>query len=443
LQRYVRGVLSDSPRKSMEAMWARLSDPGSYQALQYFISEATWSADAVWRQLRSAIPAREGIVILDGTGFPKQGPASVGVQRQYSETLGKVGNCQVAVTAALWTGTHAWLLGALLYLPTTWLTAAQRALGRIPPAVRFQEKWRQALTLLRQIRAAGITVTAVAADAEFGDCATFRRTLHRWHLPYALGISSTVTLFRGAPRLETPTPNEGRGRPRSRSVLASGVKARAARAIAAQAPARAWRVITWRHGTNRPWRARFWACRVTPATDWRDRRVAPEVWLLCQRDLGETPETKYSLVNLPITASLKALVRLTHQRWAIEQQYQELKTELGLDHFEGRSYHGWHRHVVLTAIAYAFLQQERLRRRRSDLTFPQARAVITDILTAHYLITHPRYLDLMLKLKEIELRIWWSRPQPAVHGARASSPSSNRTCGFPASGFPRRSPRKP
>jgi SRSO17 transposase len=132
LPRYVRGVLSDSPRKSMEAMWARLSDPGSYQALQYFISEAAWSADAVWRQLRSAIPAREGMVILDGTGFPKQGPASVGVQRQYSGTLGKVGNCHVAVTAALWTGTHAWLLGALLYLPKTWLTAAQRALGRIP-----------------------------------------------------------------------------------------------------------------------------------------------------------------------------------------------------------------------------------------------------------------------------------------------------------------------
>jgi SRSO17 transposase len=404
LQRYVRGVLSDSPRKSMEAMWARLSDPGSYQALQYFISEATWSADAVWRQLRSAIPAREGMVILDGTGFPKQGPASVGVQRQYSGTLGKVGNCQVAVTAALWTGTHAWLLGALLYLPTTWLTAAQRALGRIPKAVRFQEKWRQALTLLRQIRAAGITITAVAADAEFGDCATFRRTLHRWTLPYALGISSTVTLFRGAPRLETLAPSAGWGRPRSRPVLASGVKALAARVLAAQAPVRAWRVIAWRNGTNPTWRARFWACRVTPATDWRHRRVAPEVWLLCQRDLGETPETKYYLVNLPNTASLKALVRLTHQRWAIEQQYQELKTELGLDHFEGRSYHGWHRHVVLTAVAYAFLQQERLRRRRSDLTFPKARAVMTDILTAHYLITHPRYLDLMLKLKEIELR---------------------------------------
>ena len=404
LRRYVRGVLSDSPRKSMEAMWARLSDPGSYQALQSL-------------HLGSVVERGRGVaaVAVDDPGARGHGhPRRDGLSQARARlgwraaavlgTLGKVGNCQVAVTAALWTGTHAWLLGALLYLPTTWLTAAQRAVGRIPTAVRFQEKWRQALTLLRQIRAAGITITAVAADAEFGDCATFRRTLHRWHLRYALGISSTVTLFRGAPRLETRPPSAGRGRPRSRAVLAPGVKALAARVLAAQAPARAWRVITWRNGTNRPWRARFWACRVTPATDWRDRRVAPEVWLLCQRDLGETPETKYYLVNLPITASLKSVVRLTHQRWAIEQQYQELKTELGLDHFEGRSYHGWHRHVVLTAVAYAFLQQERLRRRRSDLTFPKARAVMTDILTAHYLITHPRYLNLMLKLKEIQLR---------------------------------------
>lgn len=404
LRRYVRGLLSDSPRKSMEAMWARLSDPGSYQALQHFITEATWSADAVWRRLREITPAREGVLIIDGTGFPKQGKASVGVQRQYSGTLGKVGNCQVAVTAALWTGVHAWLLGAQIYLPDSWLTKAKRALARIPKTVAFQEKWRQALTLIRQIRAAGIAVTAVAADAEFGDCTTFRETLHRWGLAYAVGLSSTLTVFRGAPRLVAAAPQRGRGRPRSRPLLAPAVNAVTVAELAAQAPARAWRVVSWRNGTNRPWRARFWACRVTPAHDWRARRVAPEVWLLCQRDLGETPETKYYLVNLPITASLKSLVRLTHQRWAIEQQYQELKTELGLDHFEGRSYPGWHRHVVLAAVAYAFLQQERLRRGRSDLTFPKVKAVMTEVLTAHYLITHPRYLDIMLKLKEIQLR---------------------------------------
>jgi SRSO17 transposase len=404
LRRYVQGVLGDSRRKSMETMWERLSDPGSYQALQYFISEASWNADAVWRRLRAVIPAREGMVVLDGTGFPKQGTASVGVQRQYSGTLGKVGNCLVAVTAALWTGVQAWLVGAQLYLPGSWLTPAQRARGRIPAAVQFQEKWRQAITLLRQIRASGIIVTAVLADAEFGDCTTLRRTLHRWGLSYALGLSSTVKVFRGAPRLQPPTPLTGKGRPRSRAILAPGVVAVAARTLAAHAPPHAWRIVSWRNGTNRAWRARFWTCRVTPAHDWRDRRVAPEVWLLCQRDLGATPDTKYYLVNLPATASLKTLVRLAHHRWAIEQQYQELKSELGLDHFEGRSFPGWHRHVALTAVAYAFLQRERQRRRSSALTFPKVRAVMTDILTAHYLITHPRYLDLMLKLKDIELR---------------------------------------
>jgi SRSO17 transposase len=407
LRRYVEGVLSDSRRKSMEAMWARLRDPGSYEALQYFITEADWRADRVWRVLRAAVPARSGVLVLDGTGFPKQGSASVGVARQYSGTLGKVGNCQVAVTAALWTGVQAWCVGALLYVPQTWLTPAQRARGKIPDAVVFQEKWRLALTLLRQVRAAGIAITAVAADAEFGDCTTFRRTLHRLQLAYAVGVSSTLTIFLGTPAL-TPASvraGPGRRRPASRPTLAPDVAPIKVRDLAATIPVRAWRIVRWRNGVHAPWRARFWACRVTPAHDWRRRVVAPEIWLLCQRDLGTTPETKYYFVHLPATASLKALVQLTHQRWAIEQQYAELKDELGLDHFEGRSYHGWHRHVVLTAIAYAFLQGERFRRGRDTLTFPQARAVITDILTAHYFLTHRRQLTMLLELAEIPLRI--------------------------------------
>jgi SRSO17 transposase len=405
LRRYVEGVLCDSRRKSMAAMWARLRDPGTYQGLQYFITEATWEAAALWRALRATIPARSGVLVLDGTGFPKQGSASVGVQRQYSGTLGKIGHCQVAVTAALWTGVQAWLVGALLYVPELWLTAAQRDRARIPAHIRFQEKWRQALTLLQQVRASGIEVTAVAADAEFGDCTAFREALHRLGLAYAVGISSTLTVFRGTPHVETPPPQPGRGAPRTRPVLASGVASRAVRVLASAAPTRAWRTVSWRNGTHHPWKARFWACRVTPAHDWRQRRLAPEVWLLCQRDLGPTPETKYYLVNLPITASLKALVQLAHQRWAIEQPYAELKSELGLDDFVGRSYPGWNRHVVLTALAYAFLQIERQRQGPSRLTFPRARAVMTDVLTAYYFITHQRKLKMLLKLAEIPLRI--------------------------------------
>jgi len=407
VRRYVEGVLSDSRRKSMEAMWARLRDPGSYQALQYFISEADWRADRVWQLLRHALPVRSGVLVLDGTGFPKQGDASVGVARQYSGTLGKIGNCQVAVTAALWTGLQAWCVGARLYLPRSWLTPAQRARGKIPPAVVFQEKWRMALTLLRQVRAAGIGLTAVVADAEFGDCTTFRRALHRLRLAYAVGISSTLTVFRGTPVLTAPFGARGprRGRARSRPTLPRAVTPIAVRDLLAEVRPSAWRTVSWRNGRNAVWRARFWACRVTPAHDWRRRVLAPEVWLLGQRDLGATPETKYYLVHLPATASLNALIRLTHQRWAIEQQYAELKDELGLDHFEGRSYEGWHRHVVLTAIAYAFIQRERLRRHAQGLTFPQVRAVITDILTAYYFLTHRRHLHMLLKLAEIPLRI--------------------------------------
>jgi SRSO17 transposase len=403
-RRYIQGLLSDSRRKSMEAMWARLSDPGSYQALQHFISHATWDAERVWKHLRATVPDRTGVLILDGTSFPKQGKASVGVARQYCGALGKVANCQTAVTVALWTGVRAWLLGARLYLPEEWLTPAQRTRARIPAHVRFQPKGQLALTLLRQVRAAGITPTAVLGDAEFGDNASLRRTLHRAKLPYALGVSSTLSVFLGTPTLVSPPPQPGRGRPRTRPHLAADTVRVAARAWAEAQPPRAWRLVSWRTGTNRAWRARFCAARVTPAHDWRDRQLAPEVWLLCERELGGGDRHKYYLVHLPATASLKQLVRLTHQRWAIEQQYQELKDELGLDHFEGRTLPGWERHVVLTALAYAFLQHERRRRKSPSLTLPQARAIIQDVLTAHFFITHPHYVDLMLKLKDIELR---------------------------------------
>src|SRR4029453_4619024 len=137
LRRYVQGLLSDSARKSMEAMLARVTEPGSYQAFQHFITDAPWNADAVWSRLRAVIPEREGLLIFDGTSFPKQGTHSVGVARQYCGALGKIANCQVAVTVALWTGARAWLLGALLYLPQTWIEDATRPGGRIPGTVLF------------------------------------------------------------------------------------------------------------------------------------------------------------------------------------------------------------------------------------------------------------------------------------------------------------------
>jgi SRSO17 transposase len=404
-RRYLLGLLSDSRRKSMSAMLERVHDPGTYQAFQHFISHATWDHARIWRQLRARISDREGMVILDGTSFPKQGGHSVGVARQYCGTLGKVANCQVAVSAALWTGGRAWMLGAALYLPDTWLTDEARRRAKIPATVRFQEKWRLALTLLRQIRAAGFHITAVLGDAEFGDNATLRRALQRWRLPYALGISSTTTVFRGTPAVAVPPRRRPSASAPTRLQVTDGSHPEAVRSIAAQLPARAWRRIAWRNGTNRPWAAQFAALRVMPAQDWRRRRLAPEVWLLLERDLGTTPRVKAYLVAWPATASLRALVRLVHHRWAIEQQYQELKDELGLDHFEGRSYPGWNRHVLLTALAYTWLQHERRRAGARLPSLPVARAVITEVLTAHFFVTTPRYLETLIKFRDFHLRI--------------------------------------
>ena len=399
LRQYIDGLLGDSARKSMAAMLERISEPTSYQAFQHFITHAPWEAEVVWKRLRAVTPARTGILILDETSFPKSGPHSVGVARQYCGALGKVANCQVAVTAALWTGGRTWPMGALLYLPEAWTSdASRRVSARIPAAVVFQEKWRLALTLLRRTRAAGLMLTAVVADAEYGDNRTLRRTLHRLRLPYALGISPTLTVFRGIPTLRVdpkqPPPRNRRAGWPDRDPLA-------VRALSDGLAPRAWHRVAWRNGTNPPWEADFAALRVTPATDWRLRRLAPEIWLLCERGLGPTGRRRHYLIALPPTASLAQLVRLAHQRWAIEQHYQDLKTELGLDHFEGRSYPGWQHHMAISAVAYAFLQTERMRPREGPrLTFPQARAFAQEIFTGLLFISRPQYMRWMREAEQ-------------------------------------------
>ena len=405
LRNYVQGVFSDSERKSMQAMLARVTEPVAYQAFQHFITHAPWEAERVWRRLRAVLPERRGIFILDGTSFPKQGPSSVGVARQYCGALGKIANCQVAVTAALWTGVRAWWLGAALYLPEEWLTSVARQRARIPRAVRFQEKWRLALRLLRQARASGLTLTAVLADAEFGDVTAFRAALHRLRLPYAVGISSHLTVFATRPRLVRPEPTS-RGRPRTRWRMARPIVPIAVRALITQLPPSAWRRVTWRNGRQPQRHARFTAVRVTPAHDWRHGRLAPEIWLLCEEEAGRKRRLKYYFVHLPAAASLRALVGLAHQRWAIEQQYQELKSELGLDHFEGRTWPGWQHHAVLTAVAHAYTQRERMRRGAAGLTFPAVRAIVQEIFTALLFAAKPRYMHWMEQAKrELQLRI--------------------------------------
>lgn len=405
LRSYVQGVFSDSERKSMQAMLVRITEPVAYQAFQHFITHAPWDAERVWQRLRAVLPERRGIFILDSTSFPKQGTASVGVARQYCGALGKIANCQVAVTAALWTGARAWCLGAQLYLPEEWLTPLARERTRIPAAVTFQEKWRLALRLLRQARAAGLELTGVLADAEFGDVTAFRTALHRLQLVYALGISSHLTVFATRPHVAAPTPNR-RGRPRTRARMVRQVPTIAVRVLIAQRPRAAWRRITWRNGTQPRRAARFTAVRVTPAHEWRAGRLAPEVWLLGEQEAGRTRRIKYYFVNLPATASLRSLVRLAHQRWAIEQQYQELKSELGFDHFEGRTWPGWQHHAVLTAVAHAYIQRERMRRGAAGLTFPAVRAIVQEIFTALLFAAKPRYMHWMEQAKRnLQLRI--------------------------------------
>jgi SRSO17 transposase len=356
----------------------------------------------MWRQLRAQVPERRGILLLDDTGFPKKGDHSVGVARQYSGTLGKVGNCQIAVTAALWTGVRAWLLGAALYLPESWTQDPARcAQAGVPEPVRFKKKWELALTLLREIRAAGIDLTAVLSDSGYGDATAFRTALHRLKLPYGLGISRTLTVFVGRPDWRAPRVVTGPRQRRPRATL--GPETPPPVTVAALADswrATAWHRVTWQHRDQPPRAATCAAQRVTPAHDWPRTRPLPEIWLLAERPDDRPGVTKYYFVHLPASTPLAALVAFVHQRWPIEQQYQQLKTELGLDHFEGRTYPGWHHHVVVSAVAYAFLQQERMRA-ATPLTFEAVHTMVQEVFVGLLFAAHPRYARWMEKARRL------------------------------------------
>jgi SRSO17 transposase len=387
-RRYLLGLLSDSPRKSMSAMLARVSDLGDYQAFQHFITSAPWAAEGLWRQLRRRVPARDGVPIFDGTSFPKQGDRSVGVARQYCGALGKIANCQVATTAALWTGTQAWLVGAQLYLPQTWMTRDARTRARIPPTVRFQEKWRHALTLFRQIRAAGFRIAAVLADAEFGDNSTLRAAWHRAGIPYAVGISSMAGVFVRPPALVRPPARPDRpGRPRTKPILAAGHHPCSTATLVASWPPTAWRSITWRNAPRaRAWTARFAAHRIT--------RMRGDGGTTHPKS-GCSPSAIAALRPAPSTSSCTSPRRRRSARWCgwringgrSSSNIKNSRMSSGSDHFEGRSWPGWLRHAALIAVAYAFLQVERQRRPSRDLTLSRVRAILQEVLTAHLFIT--------------------------------------------------------
>lgn len=368
---YLEGLFNDSERKSIQAMHGRLSDPVSYQALQHFVTHSPWDANRLWRRLREGVPDRRGILALDDTGFPKQGKHSVGVKRQYCGTLGKTGNCQVAVSSVLIGAPLVWPLTCDLYLPREWVEdASRRAEAGLPARVRFREKWRIALAHVRDVLKAGFELTAVVADADYGRTVGFRRGLERLGLRYAVGLRSNLLMWTAGAR-----------------------RARTAAALAKSIPTREWRRVCWGHGTKGPLAARFVALRVRPARSRGDR------WLLCERSLIKD-ERKYYLLNLPATAALKELVRLARSRWPIEQQYRELKDELGLDHFEGRRLRGWSHHTVLTAMAFTFLQLER-RRSPADPrpTLPHVRMWVREIVGLLYVLGNRKLLNLLISFQ--------------------------------------------
>lgn len=369
--RYVRGLLNDSERKSIQALHGRLSDAGSYQGLQHFITHSSWEAARLWRRVRAVLPVRHGVLLLDETSVPKQGTHSVGVGRQYCGALGKVANCQVAVSTVLVANGLSWPTTLDLYLPREWATdPVRRESAGIPPPIRFQEKWRVGLRHIRQVRAAGVQIDAVVADAEYGKVLAFRTALERMHLRYALGIPWCHTVW---------TPHAKR----SRTIGE----------VAAHLPAARWRRVCWGHGNKGPLAARFAALRVRPA------RSRTECWLLCERPLSGTGDRKSYVLNAPATMAVKQLVTLAHSRWQIEQHYQELKSELGLDHFEGRSWRGWHHHAVLAALTYTFLQLERQRGITPLPTFPTVRNLVREVIATLFLITQPKWLDLLISFQ--------------------------------------------
>ena len=378
--RYIHGLLNDSSRKSMQPMEARLplNDAASYQRLQHFISHSPWSAAPVWTRLRAVLPVRHGFLLVDETAFPKHGDQSVAVGRPYCGALGKIANCQVAVSTALLVDQLTWPTTMELYVPNDWAEDAdRRARADIPRPLRFQPKWRIGLTHVRQVRAAGLQIDGVLADAAYGNVHAFRTALDRMGLRYAVGVASRLTVqITGA---------------RHRYKISRVIR---------QLPRRAWRRVAWAQGTKGPLAARFAALRV------RTTARGPECWLLAERPLTPRGERKAYLLNLPASASLRELVRLARARWPIEQHYRELKDELGLDHFEGRSYRGWNHHAVIAALAFTFLQLERRRRTKPLPTFPEVRNWIRDIVAALFLLERPEWLKLLISfLSKPPLRI--------------------------------------
>jgi SRSO17 transposase len=366
-QCYLRGLMLDGRRKSIEPMAQRLGE-AHYQALHHFVAVSPWDWRPVRRRLAEMMTAalEPTAWVVDDTGFPKDGTHSVGVQRQYSGTLGKTANCQLGVSVNAVTEQASCPLDWRLFLPEHWdedAMATRRAACHLPKQVHHRPKWQLVLDMLDELAGWELRPPVLLADSGYGEVGEFRGGLDARQVPYVVEVQAATSAY---PEQVRPSvaPHKGRGRrPRPRYREAPSSLAQ----LALQAGQQACVDLIWRRGSKGLQRGRFLALRVRPAgvTPRRlarqDGRELPVRWLLVEWPVGKPQPSKYWLSNLPEGTPLVELVRLARLRWRVEQDYRELKGALGLDHFEGRGWVGWHHHVTLVTVAHGFLTLERLR----------------------------------------------------------------------------------
>ena len=369
---YLQGLLLDGERKSIEPISHRVTLPPGLttkdpeQALQQFVSQSPWDDQKVLTRYRALMAepfgSPEGVFVLDDTSFPKRGAHSVGVQHQYCGAMGKQANCQVAVTLHYSGPRGHFPLAVRLHLPESWTADATRMdVAGVPAEFRAAEtKGEIALGLIDQVRDEGITGGTVVADLGYGS-SVMRAGLAERGLRYVIGVPATSVVFPKEPGWVHP-PRTGRGgRSPSRWVL--DPKSSPPVSVEAVAKGLKLRRVSWRSGTKGKLSARFGWVRVWPGHEWKHGACAraEPLWLLVEaRDDGQV---QYALSNLPAEMSRLAAVRVWKQRWRVEQGHQQMKEELGLDHFEGRSWRGFHHHAAMVLLAYGFLLLEQARPR--------------------------------------------------------------------------------
>jgi SRSO17 transposase len=372
LQAYVTGLCLPGERKSVEPMAARV-DPrrvrARHQSMHHFVANAPWQDAPVLKVARDWVleqMERHGAVaawVVDDTGIPKKGRHSVGVARQYCGALGKQDNCQVAVSVTLANEAVSVPAGYRLYLPESWTDdQLRRREAGIPQAIRFSTKWEMALVQIAALQDEGLPPAPVVADAGYGDITEFRDRLTARGIPYVVGVKAATTVWRPGMQPLRPRPYRGYGGRPTRLRRTRRHRPVTLSLLAQELSARSWRTITWREGTRGAMRSRFALLRVRPAHGERKLHQPREVeWLLIEWPRAEPEPTKYWLSTMPADTPASQLVRLAKIRWRIERDYEELKGEFGLDHFEGRGWRGFHHHGTLCIAAYAYLAAERAR----------------------------------------------------------------------------------